>query len=233
MENKNFLNTYFRVMIEPRTYLNLLYLLLSFPLGLAYFIFLVVGFSVGISTVIIWIGLLILALLFPAIWLLIRFERAQTIFLLGQDLPPMSNPLEPETSLLNRIKAFLTNPVTWKGILFLLIKFPFGIFALTLVATGLGVGLAFILTPFIYPFATVDIGFYVVNSLSEALGVAIVGLLILPGIVHIFNYFARLAGRFSELMLADRKFINDNEQKSTQTDPLEKESVVVSENQSV
>ncbi len=227
MKDNNFLKNYFRVMIEPRTYLNLIYLLLSFPLGLAYFIFLVVGLSVGISTVIIWVGLLILALLFPAIWLLIRFERAQTIFLLGQDLPPMSNPLDPETSLLNRIKAFLTNPVTWKGILFLLIKFPFGIFSLTLIATGLGVGLGFILTPFIYPFATVDIGFYVVNSLSEALGVAIVGLLILPGIAHIFNFFADLAGKFSELMLAERKFISKNELKDAQTDPLEKESSVI------
>lgn len=207
MNNKNFLETYFGVFAEPRTYLNFLYLIMSFPLGLAYFIFLVVGFSAGISTVIIWVGFLILALIFPAVWLLIRFERAQTIFLLGFDLPPMSTPVQPDASLWSRIKAFLINPVTWKGILFLLIKFPFGVFAFTMVTTGLAVGLGFILTPFIYPFATVNLGSYVVDNLSEALGVAIVGVMIIPGIVHIFNYFAQLAGRFSRYMLADEKYV--------------------------
>lgn len=201
-KNQNFLGEYFGVISNPRTYLNFLYLLFSFPLGLAYFIFLVVGFSVGISLIIIWVGLIILAVLFPIIWLLIRFERAQTIFLLNQPLPPMSSESNNADSLLIRVKGFLTNPVTWKGIAFLLLKFPYGIFAFTLITTGVSIALGFIAAPIIYPWVNIDMGFFMVNSFSEALGVALVGILILPGVLHIFNYFAQLFGKFSKIMLS-------------------------------
>ncbi len=39
---------------------NIAFLLLSFPLGLIYFLVTVIGLAVGVSTIILWIGLLIL-----------------------------------------------------------------------------------------------------------------------------------------------------------------------------
>lgn len=218
MENQNFLSEYFGVITKSRTYLNLLYLLMAFPLGLTYFIFLVVGISVGVSLIIVWVGLFILAILFPIIWLLIRFERAQTIYMVGVPLEPIYREIAPETSIWQRIKGFLVNPVTWKGILYLFFKFPYGIVAFSLVTAGLSISLGFLAAPFIYPFATYDLGLFVVNSLSDALGVAVVGALILPGILHIFNYYALLAGKVSEYLLANKGQVKPD------PSPVEKET---------
>ncbi|MHB8134494.1 MAG: sensor domain-containing protein [Anaerolineaceae bacterium] len=206
MNNENIFSSYFGVMVKSRTYLNFLYLLLAFPLGLAYFIVLVTGFSLGLSLIIIWVGLLILAVLFPLIWFLIAFERTQAIYLLGEKIPPMELSSNGEKGLIIRMKEFFTNPVTWKGLLFLFLKFPLGIFAFVLITTGLALGLGLIFAPVIYPFGTIDFGFWIINSFSEAIGVSIVGLLMLPGIFHIFNFAATLFGKLSKILLGQKDF---------------------------
>ena len=61
--NDDVVKTYFGVMARWETYLNTLFLFLAFPLGLTYFVILTVGFSLGLSLIIIWVGLLILAIL--------------------------------------------------------------------------------------------------------------------------------------------------------------------------
>ncbi len=207
MKNENIIQSYFGVLLKSRTYLNFLYLLLAFPLGLTYFIVLVTGLSLGLSLIIIWVGLLILAVLFPLIWFLIAFERTQSIYLLGESIYPMEKPSSDEKGLLQRMKDFLTNPVTWKGLLFLFLKFPLGIGAFVLITVGLAIGLSFIFAPIIYPFATINFGFWIIDSFSEAIGVAIVGVLIIPGIFHTFNFAATLFGKFSKLMLGQKDYL--------------------------
>src|SRR5512142_3250624 len=87
---KSSLSKFFGVVIRGQTYLNALYLLLAFPLGLFYFVFLVTGLSVGIGTVIIWVGLLILALVFAGWYAMLAFEREMAIGMLRENIPPMS-----------------------------------------------------------------------------------------------------------------------------------------------
>src|SRR5581483_3357929 len=115
-----------------RTYTNLLYLLLAFPLGLAYFIFLAVGLTAGFGLTIVWIGLPILALVFAGSWAFAAFERQAAILLLGADVPPMTPETLPPPSLdtrtaWQRAGDFFANPVTWKGMGFLLLKLPLGL----------------------------------------------------------------------------------------------------------
>src|SRR6201994_3219878 len=115
-----------------RTYANLLYLLLAFPLGLAYFLFLIVGLAVGFGLPLIWIGLPILALVFAGIWAFSTFERQAAILLLAADVPPMTPEKLPPPSpaartVWQRAGEFFSNPVTWKGMGFLLLKFPLGL----------------------------------------------------------------------------------------------------------
>ncbi len=106
MAQDQYLTKYFTIFAKPKMYSTLLYLFLAFPLGLAYFILLVVGFSLGFSLLIIWVGLIILALLFPAIWLIISFERLQTTHLLGIEIP-VSQPNNDENSAIwQKIKSF-------------------------------------------------------------------------------------------------------------------------------
>ena len=207
------LQTYFGVITKKETYLNLVYLLLAFPLGLFYFISLVVGFSVGISLLIIWVGFFILVLLFPAIWYAIAFERIQAIHLLGENLPPMAKPTVTDQRLMDKIKAFFTNPVTWKGLLYLFLKFPIGIVEFTILVTGLSIMLGFLAAPFIFPFVEINFGLWIVDSFSEAIGLFVVGILLVPAILHFFNLICKINGKFAKLMLGQTEYKNDQPEK--------------------
>src|SRR5262249_8875508 len=75
---------------DKQTYINILYLLLSFPLGLCYFVVLVTGIALGVSTLIIWIGVLILLLVMSLWWYFALFERQMAMRWLHVEIAPMS-----------------------------------------------------------------------------------------------------------------------------------------------
>ncbi len=147
-----------RLFRERQTYLDILYLLAAFPLGIVYFVFLITGLSVGFATLIIWIGAVILVGMMVAWSGLAGFERALAWRWLGVSIttpPPL--PAASATRW-QRIIARFRDPMTWTTLLYLLLKFPFGIisFSLTLVllVASLGVGIAslvvgLVTTPFV------------------------------------------------------------------------------------
>lgn len=118
---------FFGVVARRETYLNITYLLLSFPLGTAYFVFLTTGLLLGLSLLIVWIGIPILLLMLAAWWGLVAFERQIAIWLLHVDIPPMSREIASGQSAGVRLKAHLSNPVTWKGLAYLFARFPLGV----------------------------------------------------------------------------------------------------------
>ena len=196
---------YFEVVTRPQTFLNLVYLLLSFPLGILYFIFLITGVSVGLPLVFLLVGVMILAAVFAVSWQMATFERAMAVSLLHVKIAPMSNPVSQPATFWQRVRDYLVNPVTWKGLLFLLCKFPLGVINFVLVISVAALSLAMIATPFIYPWATYDLGFMVVNSLTGALLVTIVGLLLAPGGLHLLNFLTRIQGEFARVMLGQSR----------------------------
>ncbi len=201
MSQDQYLTKYFTIFAKPKMYSTLLYLFLAFPLGLAYFILLVVGFSLGFSLLIIWVGLIILALLFPAIWLIISFERLQTTHLLGIEIP-VSQPNNDENSAIwQKIKSFLTDPDIWKGVLFILLKFPIGIFSFVVLVTGIALLFSMIFSPIIIPFSSINFGFWQVDTISEAIGLCLLGLMALPGVFHIYYFLGQSIGKLSEVLL--------------------------------
>jgi hypothetical protein len=169
--------------LRARSYANLLYLALAFPLGLAYFILLAVGFSLGLGLTIIWIGLPILALVFALSWGAASLERFMAIQMLGAEVPPMA-PVPGQTPLgfWNRIGAFLSNPVTWKGISFLLLKFPLGMASFVATVALVAVTGAFLSAPFVYPWndyaLTFSIGTWEIDTLGESLICFVFGLVL-------------------------------------------------------
>src|SRR5260370_2041365 len=134
----------FSVVREHQSYTNMLYLLLSFPLGLCYFCLLVSGITLGIGTLIIWIGVPILLLLMSAWWSLASFERQMAIRYLHVDIAPMSVVLPPaQVKWWQRLPERLSNRMTWKTLVYLLLKFPLGLcsFIITVVLLVLSFGM--------------------------------------------------------------------------------------------
>jgi two-component system, OmpR family, phosphate regulon sensor histidine kinase PhoR len=210
------------VAARRQTYYNLAYLITAFPLGLVYFLLFVVGISVGVSTAIIGIGLVLLAVVMLGWWGCAVFERELTMWWLNVRIGPMSTPAPQGLSGWRRFLRLLRNPVTWKSLAYLLLKFPFGLISFTVTITLLSLALGLILSPveFVTSLAlngndgnadgqiSLRPGFGITisggnNALFALLTLAltIVGVLLLFGSLHIFNGLAFIWGKFSRLML--------------------------------
>lgn len=205
----NLLVRFFTAPVEVRTYTNLFYLALAFPLGLFYFIFLLTGLALGFGLTIIWIGLPILAVVLAASWGMAALERRLAILLLGAEVPPMTAPATGQPQdFWKRVQEFLGNPVTWKGLGFLFLKFPLGIMSFVLTLTLLAVPAAFLFAPIAWGFDDVyyNIPFWNVDTFGETLILAAFGLVGLLVSLNILNGMGRVWRELAEVMLGSRRF---------------------------
>lgn len=147
-----------RLMKRQQTYTNIAYLLLSFPLGLLYFVFLAIGLTLGIGTLVIWLGVPILLFVQWLWWHAAIMERNMAVNWLKVNVPPMEMPADKTKSFWDRMRAHLSNSVTWKSLLYLFLKLLLGIitFCITLNALVMVIALmavTFSLGLVISPFA--------------------------------------------------------------------------------
>lgn len=206
-ERLNGLVRFFTAPVEVRSYTNLFYLLLSFPLGVFYFTFLVTGLATGFALTLIWIGLPILALVFAASFGMAALERRLAIHLLGARVPPMSPPpaAGPQT-IWQTIQEFLSNPVTWKGMGYLFLKFPLGILSFVVTITLLSVSAGLLLAPAAYAWGEINLVFWDVDSYFESFLISAVGVLFLFLSINLLNGLALVWREFAEVMLGSRQF---------------------------
>ena len=216
-ETAGIVKQFFGVAATMQTYLNTIYLLLSFPLGTAYFVFLVTGLLLGLSLSIVWIGIPILLLMLAAWWGLVAFERQLAIRLLHVDIPPMSHETVLEQSAWARLKAHLSNPVTWKGLAYLFARFPLGILSFVVAIPLIVLTGALLFAPLTYtdPECQIYIFSWQIDTLNEAVICSILGLFVGLISMHVMNCLAFVSGRFAILMLGTtraRRLITDQEQ---------------------
>ncbi len=206
-ERLNLIVRFFTAPIEVRTYTNLLYLALAFPMGLLYFIFLVTGLTTGFALTIIWIGLPILAVVFASSFGMSALERRLAIHLLGAKVPPMAPQRTgaPE-NVWKMVQEFLANPVTWKGMGFLFVKLPLGVFTFALTISLMSLSLGLLAAPLLYPWNDLFIGFWVVDTLGEALLVSAFGVLFMLVSLNLFNLLAMAWRELAEAMLGSHRF---------------------------
>jgi len=127
------------------------FLLLSLPFGLLYFIATITLLSLGLGTLVIWIGLPIILLTMIMIHGFALLERSMAHSLLGIAFPAQRVQPGYESSLWRRFTRFLQDPLTWTGMIYmLLIKLPLGIISFTLVLVLPLVSAALALLPLIY-----------------------------------------------------------------------------------
>jgi signal transduction histidine kinase len=172
--------------IDPRTWTAALYLVASLAVGVFWFVVLVTGISVGTSLVIVWVGLPILGLTMLAwrggAWL----ERRWVGLMLGARIPEPYRPL-PSGGLLARWLAMAADPATWKDFAYLVLLFPLGLVWFVVTVTLWSLALSMLTAPIYYrllPNARIDIVWFsdrpnvVLDTLPEALAVAVLGLLL-------------------------------------------------------
>ena len=188
---------FLHVLVEPRSYLNAIYLLTAFPLGLTYFLVLTAGMISGAFLSIAAVGLLILLATIVAAWGFALFERELAIGLLGVKVPPLSLPDAELVSPWRMLVRHLRQPATWRSLVYLFLKLPFGIFATLLSGALLGASILGIIYPLVR--------FNMDGPTPQAIGnLVFPGLFAFAGLafsMHVLNAIARTWGRFAADML--------------------------------
>ena len=209
----------FGVVTDPQSFINIFYLLLSFPLGIAYFVFLVTGISLGFGLLIIWVGVPILGVVLAGSWVLCELERMLAIGLLKEDIPPtargnLAGRAEADVqnlssgerffiSMWRRLKGYLSDRLTWTGMLYLFLKFPVGIASFVISVTLISVTAALLAAPIAYLFGDFDtrIGGWDIDTLWEAGLLTLVGIPMVFVSLYLMNQAAFASGRLARVML--------------------------------
>lgn len=185
------LSQIFGVLWSGRVWLETIYLLLAFPLGLAYFVLLSVGWSLGLATLLIWVGVLILALTLLLSRAAVSLERGLSASLLGTPLPAITA-TDTTAGPWRRLYANAIHPVTFKGMLFMLLKFPLGVVGFVTIVTGLAISVAMIAAPIAGLFGVTVDDVYVSLRPGWAVAWSVAGVLVLTAVLHLFRALAAL-----------------------------------------
>jgi len=191
----------FGTVLEAQTWRNLLYLLLSFPLGLVYFVVTIVLLSVGFGLIVIVVGIPILIVAFTLVRGFIAAERVLLWKLLGVSVPaPVSRPRP--TGLIDRMMSYIGDAQLWKGLVYVLLHFGFGVVSFGLVMGLIPASLGLLTAPLTYQL--VPMYFFdnqPINTFDQAVlccsAGAILGLLSL----HLLNLWASLWKRVGAALL--------------------------------
>lgn len=198
---------FFAVPLRPRTYGSLIYLWLGFPLGLVWFIGLTVGLSAGIPLTLVWVGLLVLFLTFAGAWLAQGLERQLAMRLLGAKVPSrLDEASVPVGRRFARARAIAASPALWKGLFFLILRFPLGLAGWVFSLVALVVPISFLLAPFALLVDEIDavqfrIGWWGPETFFEALPLSVVGLVALFISLHLHNALGWAWARLAEWLL--------------------------------
>jgi len=198
---------FFNSLWKTQTWLNVAYLFLSFPLGLLYFVLLITGISLGFGLLITVFGIFILMAVLVMVHRLARFEAKFTTAMLGFHI--FLKPRERNTrGFWKRFREILRSSLTWKGLVFLFLRFPLGIFSFSLTIGLLSASLGLIAVPFLYRYPWFEIDwpsnhFWVIDTVPETLVVALIGVILLFTSLYILNLLAWVYGKIAQAFLSD------------------------------
>jgi len=190
---------FLRVAARPQTWLNLAYLLAAFPTGLAYFVVLVVGVALGVSLAVVVVGLVILAATLTAWRWMAAIERALARALLGVAIArPADRRGLPR---MERLTRWLRDPVTWKSLVFVALKFPLGLVSFLLVVTTGFFALVLTFAPLVVLVTPVTLFGWIVEDPLPALPLTVIGIVACLLLLHLYNGVAWLWALFARVML--------------------------------
>lgn len=193
---------------EAQTYRNLLYLFLAFPLGLFYYLLLVLGFTLGVALSVLLVGLVILAGTVIGLRFVASFERGLANSLLDADIASPDD-VDDADGLVATLRAYLGAASTWRGLGFVVLKFPLGVLSFVLLVSLLGTAIDLVLLP-VYPGGAFNVevaGWKVAESFettTSRLAAVPAGAVLGVVAVHVLNAFARANASIATSLLGSK-----------------------------
>jgi len=159
------------------------YFLLNLVTGLFWFSLLVPLLVVSVGTMVVWVGFPLLVLTLVLARGAATAERAWLRATLGVDIPRPYRPL-PAGPPLQRAKALVTDPATWRDFGYWLLMLPLGMVEFTLAVGLWSAVLGLVLFPFYFQWLPADLEVTVgsavwpVDSMADALPLTVAGILL-------------------------------------------------------
>ena len=127
-------------------------MVVSFVLGTVYFVALVAAIAVGVGTLIVWIGVPILAMTMVAWRAAAGVERWRVWRMLGTEVARPSRPalrlrVTAPGERLRQWRTEAKDPASWCDLLYLFLMFPIGIAELVLVTAGFSLSIGLLVMP--------------------------------------------------------------------------------------
>jgi len=176
-----------------------LYLLLGLPLGTLYFTVVVTGFSLGIGLMVLaLIGIPILIGLWYVVHAFMRLERAMAVDMVSVDVPPIDPLPDWPGGLWRHFKHSMGHVPTWKGIAYLLLRFPVGIATFTVAVTLVSTSLAMTFAP-VYMWTSDDLtwGSWSFDPFWWSFLLVPVGIVLVFVSLHVMNALATVSARWT------------------------------------
>jgi hypothetical protein len=198
-------NSFWGVAVKGQSYRNILYLLLGLPLGTLYFTVFVTGASVGLSLMVLaLVGIPLLIGLWYVIRSLMSFERGLATLLLEVDIAPLPAAPRVTGGLWKRFVALWSDRGTWRGIQYLVLRFPAGIATFTIAVTLTATSLAMAFAP-TYMWSSDDLTWAdrTYDPFPWSFALVPVGIVFFFVSLHVMNALATVSGRWARYSLGD------------------------------
>jgi hypothetical protein len=164
-----------RPLITTRGWTAVTHHLLGLPLGIAYFTWLVTGLATGLGLAITIVGIPVLTLVFATVRPLLALERGLSNSLLGTAIP--ASGLAPRgEGPWGRLKAYWTDGATWRGVAYLLLRFPVGLFTFTVAVAAFSTAIGLIGAPILAAIDPIELGIWQPDTWYEGLALVPLGL---------------------------------------------------------
>ncbi len=199
-------STVLGVVADRQAYKNLCYVVLAGPLGMAYYAFVTMGLVVGAVLSPVGIGLVVLSVTLLVTRLVAGVERWLANALLGLELRTDGADVASARGVRARIGAYLEAASTWRGLGFLMVKFPLGVVAIVLLIPLL-TALSLVSAPLRYPYAPELVTVndepiaWSIETLPEAVLAVAVAVAIGVLVLHLSNAFAYVARQMATALL--------------------------------
>jgi signal transduction histidine kinase len=176
-----------------------LFLITTFILGLIWLVFFVVVAAVGLATIVIWVGVpLLAALVAITIWSA-QLERDRLRVFLGVSIASPYRYFPEEGAPWKKAWGLLRNPQLWRDLAYLLLLLPIGLLGLALVFWPV----AYVIAPLIFILGgDASTNGWDINSFPEAVLASIVGLVLVVPASMLINLTAILNGKVGQRFLA-------------------------------
>jgi Putative sensor len=223
---------FFSIVVKKQTYKNILYIVVSFPLGAIYFATIAAGAGGGFAlifhglrwdvrwTLVFWLPLLILyfGISIALTWVMIALERRLASRLLGANMPRTFQLPAGRNAKARWALDRTLDPTLYKGIVYLVAKFPLGVVSMLALVISTGLTVACIVSPFHHG-SSMQVGFgpiYIGATFRILL--VLLGLLIATMALHLMGVIAGVARWFAQRMI-DRHPDDSNTQETVPIGP--------------